>query len=208
MAQSGFIVSIAKSRDNILNILEKRGYDVSKYEGAALSEVHAMYQNDQLDMLVEEEGTGKKVYVKYSLGKTLRAPTIYDFIDDLFVLDSTLKKTDDLVVIGRAPANDSMIKTLRQIWADDKTFVTVIGLEALQFNVLEHTLVPEHRVLNDEETEEIFKKYNIRDGSQLPDLSRFGPVSVVLGIRPGQVCEIKRPSKTATASMFYRICSP
>jgi DNA-directed RNA polymerase subunit H (RpoH/RPB5) len=208
MAQSGFIVSIAKSRDNILNILEKRGFDVSKYEGAGLSEVHAMYQNDQLDMLVEEEGTGKKVYVKYSLGKTLRAPTIYDLIDDLYVLDNTLKKTDDLIVIGRASANDSMIKTLRQIWADDKTFVTIIGLEALQFNVLEHTLVPEHRVLNDEETQKIFKKYNIRDGSQLPDLSRFSPVSVVLGIRPGQVCEIKRPSKTATTSIFYRICSP
>ena len=207
MAQSGFIVSIAKSRDNILTILEKRGYDVSKYEGAALSEVHAMYQNDQLDMLVEDD-TGKKIYVKYSLGKTLRAPMIYDFIDDLFNLDNTLKKTDDLIIIGRAQANDSMIKTLRQIWADDKTFVTVIGLEALQFNVLEHSLVPEHIVLSEEETNVVFKKYNIRDGSQLPDISRFSPVSLVLGIRPNQVCKIKRPSKTATTSEFYRICSP
>jgi DNA-directed RNA polymerase subunit H (RpoH/RPB5) len=207
MAQSGFIVQIAKSRNNILDILLSRGFDVSKYANAALSEVHTMYQNDQLDMLVEEEATGKKVYVKYSLGKTLRAPAIYEYIEDLFTLDSTLKKSDDLIVIGRASANDSMIKALRQIWADDKYFVTVIGMESLQFNVLEHSLVPRHEVLDSASAEKVFARYNIRDGSQVPDLSRFGPVSMVLGIRPGELCEITRPSKTATTSKFYRICS-
>ena len=41
----------------------------------------------------------------------------------------------------------------------------------------------------------------------IPGISRFSPVSQVLGIRPGQLCEIVRPSKTSITSKFYRICS-
>ena len=42
--------------------------------------------------------------------------------------------------------------------------------------------------------------------SQFPDISRFDPVAQAIGIRPGQVCEIIRPSKTAISAPYYRIC--
>jgi len=41
----------------------------------------------------------------------------------------------------------------------------------------------------------------------MPDISRFSPVSQVLGLRPGDMCRIDRPSKTAISAPFYRICS-
>ena len=100
-----------------------------------------------------------------------------------------------------------MEKHLRELWAKMKYLITVVGLKQLQFNVLEHSLVPPHRVLTSEEAAEIKKKYNIVDDSQLPDISRFSPVSLALGIRPGEICEILRPSKTAITAPFYRICS-
>jgi len=40
-----------------------------------------------------------------------------------------------------------------------------------------------------------------------PTISRFDPVSQVLGIRPGELFEIERSSKTAINTKFYRICS-
>ncbi|MAV56141.1 MAG: DNA-directed RNA polymerase subunit H [Candidatus Pelagibacter sp.] len=80
-------------------------------------------------------------------------------------------------------------------------------MNQIQFNILEHTLVPPHRVLTSEEAKEIKKRYNIVDVSQLPDISRFSPVSLALGIRPGEMCEIVRPSRTAITAPFYRICS-
>ena len=43
-------------------------------------------------MLVENSDTGRKAYVKYHLGKTLRGNNIMDYIDDLFTLDSVLKR--------------------------------------------------------------------------------------------------------------------
>ena len=207
MAQSGYVVQITKSRENILAQLEKRGFDVDNYKGASIAQVHVMFQNSQLDMLVENPDTGRKAYVKYHLGKSLRSNNIMDMIDDLYTLDTILTKQDDLIIIAKDPANDSMERHLRELWAKMKYLITVIGLKQLQFNVLEHTLVPPHRVLTSEEAAEIKKKYNIVDDSQLPDISRFSPVSLALGIRPGEICEILRPSKTAITAPFYRICS-
>lgn len=207
MAQSGFSVQIAESRKNILEILEERGFDISNYKGSSISEVHTMLQNNQLDMLVKTEDESKNAYVKYHLGKTLRATNIYEYVEDLFNIDNILQKKDDLVIIARDNANDSMQKLLRQIWIDDKIFITVIGLKSLQFNIMKHTLVPPHRVMTNEEKDEIFEKYNITNESQIPDISRFSPPALAIGIRPGELCEIIRPSKTAITAPFYRICS-
>ncbi len=51
------------------------------------------------------------------------------------------------------------------------------------------------------------QRYNIISNDKMPPISRFDPVALVLGIRPGQVFEIDRPSNTAISSKFYRICS-
>ena len=211
MAQS-LITRIVKSRKNLLNILEKRGFDISNYANESVSQVQIMYQNDQLDMLMSEndEKSGKdtkKVYVKYYLGKNLRINNIMDFIDDLFSLENILNKNDDLIIVTKDPANDSMIKNLKQLWSSDKYYIIIFGIKNLQFNILDHDLVPPHRVLSEEEKIIIKKKYNISDDKQIPDISRFGPVSLAIGIRPGQMCEIIRPSKTAISAPFYRICS-
>ena len=207
MAQSGYVVQITKSRKNILDQLEKRGYNVDNYKGSSIAQVHVMFQNSQLDMLVENPDTKRKAYVKYHLGKSLRSNNIMDMIDDLYTLDTILTNQDDLIIIAKDNANESMEKTLRNIWEKMKYLITVIGINQIQFNILEHTLVPPHRVLTSEEAKEIKKRYNIVDVSQLPDISRFSPVSLALGIRPGEMCEILRPSRTAITAPFYRICS-
>ena len=77
----------------------------------------------------------------------------------------------------------------------------------MQFNILEHVLVPKHRILSNEEAEVIRQKYNISGNRDIPAISRFEPVSQVLGIRPDDLVDITRPSKTAITSYFYRICS-
>ena len=96
---------------------------------------------------------------------------------------------------------------LRHIWDQEKIFITIINIQRLQFNILEHSLVPKHIVLSDEEALAVKKQYNILDDSNIPEISRFSPVSQVIGIRPGQLCKIERPSKTSIVTNFYRICS-
>jgi DNA-directed RNA polymerase subunit H (RpoH/RPB5) len=204
--QSSEIQKIFKSRQVILDLLYKQGYDTGKYTGSSITEVSSMYITKQMDMLLEK--TDKKTYVKYHLDKTLRPTNLYDYIEDLINLDNILNKTDDLVIIIKDEPNDSLKKTLANFWQQEGVFINVINIKRLQFNILNHELVPPHRVLSVEEADAIKKQYNIMDDSQIPDISRFSPVSQVIGIRPGQLCEIIRPSKTAIKSKFYRICSP
>lgn len=205
MSQSSEIQKIFKSREVILELMEKQGYDTSKYTGSSITEVSSMHITQQMDMLLEK--TDKKTYVKYHLEKTLRPANLYEYIEDLINLDNILDKKDDLVIIIKDEPNDSLKKTLSNFWQQEGVFINVINIKRLQFNILNHELVPPHRVLDEEEARQIKVKYNITDDLQVPDISRFGPVSQVIGIRPGEMCEIIRPSKTAVTSKFYRICS-
>ncbi len=73
-----------------------------------------------------------------------------------------------------------------------------------KFNVFMHELVPEHRVISEEEKEELLKKYRIRL-SQLPQIKASDPAVVELGAKPGDVIEIKRKSPTAGVYLYYRL---
>ena len=207
------IEQLYKARKTIISFLGNQTYNVENYAGFSIHEVNSMIQqgsntdNHQLDMLVSKEDNTKKAYVKFHLGKTLRPQNIYEYIDDLFNLEEILTKKDDLIIIMKDEPNETLLKMLQNIWAQDGMFINVFNINRLQYNILNHTLVPPHVVLNKEESDEIKKKYYIKDDSQIPDISRFGPVAQAIGMRPGDMCRITRPSKTSIQTLFYRICS-
>lgn len=208
MSQSSEITEVFKARDNILKQLEFQGFDTGDYSGSNINEVNGMYNSKQLDMLVEIKKTNQKAYVKFHLGKSLRLSNIQEYIEDLFNLENILKTSDNLIIILKDEPNDSLIKIVKNIWEQQNIFIILYYIKRLQFNIIDHQLVPSHKVLTRKESDNIKKKYNIRDNSQLPDISRFSPVALAIGLRPGDMCEILRPSKTAIMAPFYRICSP
>ena len=148
----------------------------------------------------------KKIYIKYYLGKSLRPNNLQEMIDDLFYIEEILTKNDTLLVVVKDEVNETLLNTLRHIWESEKIFIILIPLQRLQFNILEHILVPPHRILNEAEKIKIKIRYNIINDELFPELSRFDPIAKAIGIRPGEVCEITRPSKTAITSFYYRIC--
>ena len=211
---SGTITSVFKSRQNLLKLLTTQGYDVGDYEEFSVNEVHVMYNNSQLDMLMStesEEGenseNSKKVYVKYHLAKTLRRENINDYIDDLYNLEQVLSKNDTLIIVIKQEPHEPLLNILKHIWEQEGIFIMIYNLERLQFNILEHDYVPKHVILTQEEADNMKKRYNIINDAELPEISRFDPVAQAIGMRPGQLCKIIRPSKTAITADYYRICS-
>lgn len=211
--QSSQIIEIYKSRKTIINLLKLQGYDVTQYENFSINEVNSLIETKQMDMLMFNNTTGKKVYVKYhlssssiGLAKSMRPTNIHEYIEDLYAIDEILKPSDDLIIIMKDEPNDTIRKTLLDIWEQNNIYVNIINIKRLQYNIMEHQLVPKHIVLTDEEKEEVKLKYNIMSDNDIPDISRFSPVSQVIGIRPGNFCKIIRPSKTSIKSDFYRVC--
>lgn len=208
-AHSGTTQIIYNSRKTLLSYLSSQGYNIEDYDEFSINEVLAMISNNQLDMLIEEDTTNsekRKVYVKYHLKKSLRPQYIDEFVEDLYNLENVLQKNDTLLVVSKDEPNDSLKKYLKQVYADDNVFIVILSLRRLQFNILNHELVPNHRILNDKEHEEFLKKYNIRLPSQIPEISRFDPVALSIGLRPGSIVHITRPSKTAIKGDYYRYC--
>jgi DNA-directed RNA polymerase subunit H (RpoH/RPB5) len=210
---SSLISSVYKSRQTILDLMARQGYNTQEYSNFSITEVNAMFQNKQLDMLLESSPTSenpnsskRKVYVSYYLAKTLRPQNIDEMIDDLFNLEEILTKEDTFIIVIKEEVNETITNLMKHIWEKDGIFIVILSLKRLQFNILNHTLVPSHRVLSDEEVQKVKIRYNVMDDNQFPDISRFDPVAQVIGIRPGQVCEIIRPSKTAIEGYYYRIC--
>jgi len=204
--QSSQIIETHKSRNTMIELLEAQEYDVSQYKDFGINDVNTLFETKQLDMLMTNAGKNKKTYVKYHLGKSLRPVNLYEYIEDLFTLEEILTKKDDLIVIMKDEPNETIKKTLIDIWEQDRIFIIVINIKRLQYNIMKHQLVPPHKVLSDEEKTEVKKRFNILNDTQIPDMSRFSPVSQVIGIRPGEFCKVIRPSKTSIKSEFYRVC--
>jgi len=209
---SSLISSIYKSRKIILELMEKQNYNIEDYSNFSINEVNSMTINNQLDMLLEkkeanpETGRKNKIYIKYYLVKTLRPNNLQDMIDDLFNLEETLKKEDTLYIIIKDEANETLLNELKLIWERDGILIVIESIKQLQFNILNHSFVPQHIIMSPTEVSEIMKYYNILEISNFPDISRFDPVARAICLRPGQVCRIIRPSKTAITTNYYRVC--
>ena len=203
---------IHKSRQNILDLMERQGYNTSEYAKFSINEVNSMKQNNQLDMLLEkttEDPKTKrknKMYIHYFITKKITPSNIQTLIDDLFNNEETLTKEDTLFIICKDDMNETTTNELVHLWEKDGIFIVVESIKRLQFNILNHSLVPKHRVIDEDEVARVMSKYNIIDRKQFPDISRFDPVARVIGLRPGQVCHIERPSKTSVVADYYRIC--
>jgi len=204
---SSEISSIYKSRNIVLELMETQNYNISDYLGFSINEVNIMYTTKQLDMLLTKSNDTTKIYIKYFLLKALRINYIDEMIEDLFYTEEVLSKKDTLLIITKEEVNETIQNHLKQIWEQDKIFIIVITIKKLQFNILKHSLVPPQRIISDEEVTIIKKKYNIMEDSQWPEISRFDPVMLVIGIKPGEICEIIRPNKCSIVEKYYRICT-
>ena len=205
-SNSVLVSKIYKSRNIILDLLKKRGFNTNDYEGFSINEVHIMNTNKQLDLLLTNPNTDRKVYVNYRHTKKISPGIIHEMVDDLFNVEEILDKNDELIIITKDKANDTTIKLLKHLYDTEGIFINVYNIDNYLFNILNHTLVHPHRVLNKSEEKEIFRKYNLTKRDEIPEISRFDPVAIAIGLRPNELCEITRPSTSAITSMYYRIC--
>ena len=163
---SSLISQIYNSRTILLELMKQQGYVSSEYDGFSINEVNTMKTNNQLDMILEKsigEGEGereepRKIYIKYYLAKALRPNNLQEMIDDLFTVEEVLTKKDTLMIVVKDEINETLTNTVKHIWESEKIFIIIQPIKRLQFNILNHILVPPHRILSELEKTNIKKK--------------------------------------------------
>lgn len=205
MSNRMLLPRVATAYATVVEQLRNRGFDVSNYEGSSLNEISAMLDAKQMSIIVGSPETGG-VHVLFHVHKGLRPPQLLDFVEESYDRSASIGAGGELMIIAKDSPNDTLKNEIERLWVDDKKYVNVRGIETLQFNVIEHLLVPIHTIAPTGTIEILKTRLGIVRDNQFPEISRFDACAIAIGLRPNQIVQITRPSRTAVVGDYYRRC--
>jgi len=199
----------------LLEILEKRGYNVKPYSKFGPFEIEKMLsKGGELALRMDLEKTNDdveptKCRVEYAFHVKSR---LASFIKKLIendkgepIIDS---ETTEIIIITREAIGDSFnsaaISALK-----NKLRLRFFDASTLVSNPMNHVLVPKHEILPESMHKEFLTKYYIESKNTLPIIKFHEDIiGRILGLVPGNIVKITRPSPQAGEYITYRICAP
>ena len=208
MSQSSQVISnLFKSRKILLELMKERGYSISSQENFTENEIRVMAQQKQLDFELETIEKDKKIFIKYLISTKIRNTSLKNYVTEFLEENPDIDPVStDFIIILKEKPNDSLLKVVDDLYNEKQIYINLFYIKNLLFNILKHEYVPDHKIISEEDFKNIKNLYNLSSRYQLPIIHRHDPVSIVLGIRPGEVVKITRPSQTAGQYICYRCC--
>jgi DNA-directed RNA polymerase subunit H (RpoH/RPB5) len=209
---------LMRSRHTTLDILEDRGYDTSQYRNIAPDQILTLAGGHPraLDIFVpKREGSNApcdRAVVIYQIKNRIRNKLAGSFKDELFESYDgsdtlTISEKDDIIVIVNEPYNDTFDRASLSIWQQDKVRLTYFHLKQVVVHMGRHVLVPPHRKLTADEAKAEVARLHVSQKTQLPLIKHSDMQARLLGMVPGDIVEIMRPSPTAGIARVLRVCS-
>lgn len=202
---------LIRSRQTILDIMEDRGYDPLPYRNIAPEQILTLAEGSSraLDMVLKKKPDSKapceRAVVVYGLQDRLR-PRLATFTRDIYE-ENEFTKADDIMVIVNEPWHDLFDKTSLQMWQTQKARITFFHIKQVVVHPGRHVLVPPHRKLNADEAKIEMARWSVTQKSQFPLIKHSDVQAKLLGLVPGDVVEILRPSPTSGVARVLRICA-
>ena len=167
--------------------------------------LHIIYYNFQKD--------GKTKTMKSIVTNIMKLyeENIFDYTDNMIIiLNEPIRDTiqvlcNDLNLLLKNN-NDNIVDNDIGLEARHFGNVFMFDIKTLQYNILEHDIVPEHIVYrNLIDIKKILDDCNCTI-DQLPIILRNDPVAKLKMLVPGDICKIMRKSKTCGEYPYYRVC--
>jgi DNA-directed RNA polymerase subunit H (RpoH/RPB5) len=217
--EPGIADIILRSRKTILDILEDRGYDVTKYRNIVPSQILTLAEGNSraLDIFVpKREGSNapcERAVIVHILNDRIRnrlgtwRRDLYDVPADPTGANK-ITKSDDVIVLLNEPYSEDFDKASLEMWQQpEKARIVFFHIKSVVVNPARHVLVPRHRKLTAEEAKAEMERLHVTSKLQLPTIKHFDIQSRVLGLVPGDIVEILRPSPTAGVARVLRACT-
>ncbi len=214
--------TLYRSRVTLLEHLEKQGYDISPYVKFSPTEVDEMVKAGPANQIVpalqmelkrkeaDPETEVDTCVVIYTLGrikqKLTGANSILAKLADQKETGWALKSTE-FIIVTLEPIAPNFDAAAADAFVNKKMRVRFFQAAAAIHNPLKHVLVPPHEKVPKEQHEALLKEWFSEKKSQMPSI-RFheDPVARWMGLVPGDVVKITRPSPTAGTYVSYRVC--
>ena len=204
---------LIRSRNTVLDILEDRGYDVLPYRNIAPEQILTLLEGNPrtLDMIIKKKAeaanvaTSERAVVVYMIQDRLRS-RLGTFTRDIYE-EGEITRADDVMVLVNEPWHESFDKTSLQMWQTQKARMTFFHIKQVVVHPGRHVLVPPHRKLTAEEAKAEMTRWSVTQKSQFPLIKHSDVQAKLLGLVPGDVVEILRPSPTSGIARVLRICA-
>lgn len=66
-------------------------------------------------------------------------------------MDEILSDDDTLLIISKDRVNDTQKRLITEFYNKDNKFINIFNMNDYLFNILDNDLVPEHRILSEDE---------------------------------------------------------
>jgi DNA-directed RNA polymerase subunit H (RpoH/RPB5) len=203
--------AIYQSRMNLLSILERRGYNVSPFRKFGLEEVRACTENNlqnyaALNLMIDHAtDENKKVAVFYPSSRLNQSLRVLSFIDSEV---DALPLTTEVIVMIQDPPNEELHSMIAYKQFLNKRRIGFYCIYHLVINPFEHVFVPRHEKVPDDELPALMKRLRTIK-TQLP-IIRFhtDPIARYMGLVPGDVIKITRPSPSSGEYEIWNVCLP
>jgi DNA-directed RNA polymerase subunit H (RpoH/RPB5) len=207
---------IIRSRSTILEILENRGYNVDSYKGISPEEVLKLATTNtdllRINAPKKEDGPApmNRAVVLYWVNSAVRL-RIETEMTNLFDEENPNRMdptNDDIMIILGEPFHDVFHIQAAKQWNSRKARIGFFQIKNVISNPTKHIMVPPHRKLSQAEITALIPRIHLKTKSELPHIKFHVDMQArVLGLVPGDVVEIRRPSETAGESIIYSYCS-
>lgn len=190
--------------ENLKVMLRERGLDIAALDAMGPKELDALSTTQNIFTL--------EVNPSLSVVFYLTKMKISEFKSAMFgkskdIEDEDIAKNDDKLVIFifKEDVSAQNRKSINTFFKSHQVF----QISELMFNVSRHSLVPKHEVMRDEaEIKDMFTRYHVKGKSQLPAIHQSDPMAKYLGLVPGDIVRITRPSPTCGSYEYFRVCVP
>jgi DNA-directed RNA polymerase subunit H (RpoH/RPB5) len=224
---------LIRSRHTILDLLERRGYNVEPYRKLIGPDLLTAATGGAMELMgdlvplrinvVHREDPTKNAIVEYMLQPIKQSVSQGTLIGRLLgpppqgapetALHDISPETTEVIILyfprSITEDNDTYDKAALEAWVQKKFKIQFFPIQRLVYNPLNHMLQPQFRIVPEEQVAEILQKNYARSKTQFPFIRFHADMAArCLGLVPGQVVEITRPSPSAGSYVLYRVCTP
>jgi DNA-directed RNA polymerase subunit H len=204
------IDALYRSRKTVLKLLARRGYDVVPFERFSPREVELMANaKGSLDFRAEKTADDDKsvCHVLYYYMSRFNRNKMETFMDDLKIPEEELPNTEFIVMLNDDITDAHHIASLKH-FITKKARVYFFNIYRLVNNPLEHEIQPKFEVIPEEKHDKLLEALNCTTKSKLPIMRYHADVITrCLGVVPGDIIKVVRPSETIGESIVYQVVS-
>jgi len=217
-----FVDSIYRSRMTLLDILEKRNYEVAMYRKFSPAEAAAaatalpglsftVYKKAEAQIDDEKQ----ECQVRYINNMT--RPKLETFFDDI---PEERTEHTEVIVMQQGPIADAhhaialkQYMKMKDLPTGEKVRaklrVSFFCMDMIVVNPINHVLVPKHEIIPESEHKSLMASMYITTKSKFPEIKfHVDPIARCIGAVPGDIIKITRPSLSAGIAIIYRVCAP